>query len=320
MNEWNFIKVPLGDKSYLQDVLVFLFRMKEGLLMVDAGLNTDHSFMVISEGVERLGYKLSDIKSLILTHYHLDHCGISLRLKKLLSIPVYLHEKDRKIFQFFKENIERYPEKTWEFFRSYGVQEDVLSFITNELQKYKKLLLGPTDTLNINDGDLFEIESGFLRIIHTPGHSPGHISIFYPEKRILFGGDLILKDELPHAGIYPHTVQYNPIKDYLESLEKIKKLKPEIIIPSHGEPILDPLKRIEEVISFIKQKIDEVYDIIKKGPVDLSHVCEKAFRRCEKSLSYFFFLSLSLSYVRYLIEEGLAEEIKKGDLILFKST
>ena len=80
---YSSIKLPLGSKSYLQDVDVFVFKQKDGLLMMDAGLNTDQSYNVLSEGLKGLGYKIGDIKKLIITHYHLDHCGLALRLQKM---------------------------------------------------------------------------------------------------------------------------------------------------------------------------------------------------------------------------------------------
>jgi len=315
---WSTIKLPLGDKSYLQDVDVYIFRVKDGFLMMDAGLNTDESFRGLIKGLKDLGYSLEHMKRLIITHYHLDHCGLALRLQKMVSVPVYLHDADKRIFEFFKKHIDSYPEKIWEFFHSHGVPEDTMDFITRELYVYKALLLGPTDTLPLQDGDIFELEEGHIEVIATPGHTPGHVSIFYPEERVFFGSDFILKDEWPHGGIYPHTKEYNPIKDYLKSLKRVKEIEPEVLIPSHGEPIYDPIKRIDDAIRFMSSKIDEVYDILRKGPLNLAQICDRAFKAYDSSLNYFFLLSLSLAYVKYLIEEGMAEEIRKNEVILFR--
>ena len=194
----------------------------------------------------------------------------------------------------------------------------MLNLIIKELYVYKALLLGPTDTIPISDGDVFEIEDGHLEVIHTPGHTPGHVSLFYPKERILFGGDFLLKDEWPHGGIYPHTKDYNPIRDYLNSLKKIKAIEPNLIIPSHGEIIYEPIKRIDDAIRFMTEKIEEVYDVLRKEPLNLSQICDKVFRTYGSTLSYFFLLSLSLAYVKYLKDEGLVEEIKAADTILFK--
>lgn len=315
---WSNIKLPLGDKSYLQDVDVYIFRMNDGFLMMDAGLNTDDSFNLLIKGLKESGYELKDMKKLIITHYHLDHCGLALRLQKMTSVPVYLHDADKRIFEFFKRYIDNYPEKIWEFFHSYGVPEETMNFITKELHVYKALLLGPTNTLPVREGDMFELEDGYIQIVTTPGHTPGHVSIFYPEERVLFGGDLLLRNEWPHGGIYPHTMDYNPIKDYLESLKKVRDIKPEMIVPSHGAPIYEPIDRIDDTVRFMTDKIDEIHEILKKGPLSLSQICDKGFRAYDSSLSYFFLLSLTLAYIRYLEEERMAEEIRTNGKILFK--
>ena len=315
---WISIRLPLGDKSYLQDVEVYIFSLKDGFLMIDAGLNTDQSYSALLDGLKGVGYKISNLKGLIVSHYHWDHCGLAVKLQNMLSIPVYLHESDRRILQFFKEHVEHYPEKIWEFYHSYGVPEATLNNIVKELYVYKALILGPTDTLSLNDGDIFELEDGYLKAIHTPGHTPGHMAFFYPKERIFFGIDFLLKDEWPHGGIYPHTKEYNPIKDYLASLRRVRGLEPEMIIPSHGEPIYEPVKRINEAIAFIENKIEDVYKTLKSGPVSLSQVCDRAFKSYDSSLSYFFLLSVALGYVKYLKENGMVEEIRKDRITLFK--
>ena len=314
---WKSIRLPLGDKSYLQDVYVFVFRTEDGFMMLDAGLNTKESFETLLSGLRDLGYELVQLKKLVISHYHLDHCGLALRLQQLTSAPVYLHENDRRILLFFKEHIEEYPEKIKDFFCSYGVPEKIMKNIVNELYVYKALLLGPTETIHLKDGALFPIEDGYLKVIHTPGHTPGHVSLFHTEEKVLFGADFLVQDEWPHGGIYPHTASYNPIGDYLKSLEKVKSLEPELIIPSHKEPIYEPVKKIDEAISFMKRKIEEIYDLLKKGPLSLAQICDMAFKGYESSLSYFFLLSVGLGYMRYLIEKGLAEEVRKEGLILF---
>ncbi len=315
---WYSIKLPLGDKSYLQDVEVYVFKLTDGFLMLDAGLNTEASYNALISGLSQIGYRIDYIRKLIISHYHLDHCGLALRLQKKFSIPVYLHEADKKILQFFKKHVEHYPEKIWEFYSSYGVPKDTMDFITKELYVYKALILGPTDTLPIEDEDIFDIENGYIQAIFTPGHTPGHMSFFLPEEGIFFGADFLLKNEWPHGGIYPHTIGYNPIKDYLSSLKKVKELNPKIIVPSHGESIYEPVERINDTIKFITKKIEEIYDTLKKGPLNLAQICDKCFKSYDSSLNYFFLLSLGLAYVTYLKEQGIVEEIKINDTIFFK--
>jgi glyoxylase-like metal-dependent hydrolase (beta-lactamase superfamily II) len=68
----------------------------------------------------------------------------------------------------------------------------------------------------LQDGDTIELENRTLTIIHTPGHSPGHISVFDETRGYLFTGDL-LYDKTPIYAFYPST---NPV-DLLNSLERI---------------------------------------------------------------------------------------------------
>ena len=304
---WTPIKLPLGNKSYLQDVTVYLIKRRDGYILLDAGLNTDEAFSSMGEAFSRIGCNPQDIRDIYITHYHLDHCGLATRLKDLSAASIYMTKEDKEILDFLKAYLHECAEKMGEFFGSFGVPQTTIDYLKKELASYKQLLIGPDRIHFISDGEKIETATGQLEVVSTPGHTPGHISFLLPKKRILFGGDFILRDEFPHVGIYPHTIKYNPLKDYLKTLEKVKAMDISVILPSHGEPIYDPGRRIEDVMAFIRHKIEDVLRLLKKGPLTLSQVCDQGFRSYDSglSLSYFFILTLSLAYLRYLEEENL---------------
>jgi glyoxylase-like metal-dependent hydrolase (beta-lactamase superfamily II) len=316
---WTPIKLPLGNKSYLQDVTIYLIKSRDGFILLDAGLNTTEAFSSIGEAFSRIGCRPQDIRAIYITHYHLDHCGLATRLQDLLSVPIYMTKEDKEILDFIKTYLHEYPEKMGEFFGSFGVPHTTIDYLKKELTVYKQLLIGPDRIHPTIDGEKIEITSGHLKVVSTPGHTPGHISFLLPKEGILFGGDFFLRDEFPHVGIYPHTIKYNPLKDYLKTLEKIKAMDINIILPSHGEPIYDPGRRIDDVTGFIRHKIEDVLRLLKKGPLSLSQVCDQGFRSYDSglSLSYFFILTLSLAYLRYLEEENLAVRKSNKSGIVF---
>ena len=83
----------------------------------------------------------------------------------------------------------------------------------------------------LNDGDIIDIGGRRIQVLHTPGHSPGHMCFWEKEKGYLFTGDLVYKGTL--FAYYPST---NP-EDYLKSLEKISQLPVERVFP--GDHSLD---------------------------------------------------------------------------------
>lgn len=86
----------------------------------------------------------------------------------------------------------------------------------------------------LNDGDIIDIGGRRIQVLHTPGHSPGHMCFWEKEKGYLFTGDLVYKGTL--FAYYPST---NP-EDYLKSLEKISQLPVERVFPGHHSLDIQP--------------------------------------------------------------------------------
>lgn len=106
----------------------------------------------------------------------------------------------------------------------------------------------PTGVLN--DGDIIDIGGRRIKVLHTPGHSPGHMCFWEKEKGYLFTGDLVYKGTL--FAYYPST---NP-EDYLKSLEKISELPVERVFPGHHSLDIQPeiLIRMRKALRRLKEE------------------------------------------------------------------
>jgi glyoxylase-like metal-dependent hydrolase (beta-lactamase superfamily II) len=107
------------------------------------------------------------------------------------------------------------------------------------------------------------------RTLHCPGHSPGLICFHWPEKKILFTGDHLLKEITPNPilnvseNIFP--LRYPSLREYLTSLEKIERMDLSLLLPGHGEQIHDAKGLIQKVFSHHKERMDLVIGFLSKG-------------------------------------------------------
>jgi glyoxylase-like metal-dependent hydrolase (beta-lactamase superfamily II) len=83
--------------------------------------------------------------------------------------------------------------------------------------------------------------------ILTPGHSPGHVTVYHPGRRILITGDHVLPRISPNIGADLYAD--NPLADYLQSLRRLRELPVELVLPSHGEPFADLAGRIDWILA-----------------------------------------------------------------------
>ena len=104
-----------------------------------------------------------------------------------------------------------------------------------------------------------------FRVIWTPGHRAGHICLYEPQQRILFSGDCINETMTPHIWLLAED-STNPLTEYIDSLEKIKKLDIKLILSGHGPPFTSLRKRADELIQLHKERNELILDMLRKGP------------------------------------------------------
>jgi len=102
------------------------------------------------------------------------------------------------------------------------------------------------DTL-LEGAERLPVEDSEIEVIWTPGHSPGHCCFYWPARSVLFSGDHLLPKISPNIGLHPQSGA-DPLDDYFSSLERIRRLEVETVLPAHGDPFYDHRGRIAEII------------------------------------------------------------------------
>jgi glyoxylase-like metal-dependent hydrolase (beta-lactamase superfamily II) len=157
-------------------VNAFLLAEEDGLTLIDSGLpNGDRR---IGKAIGELGRKRSDLRHILITHHHADHCGGSARLKEASSATTYAHPIDAPIIA--GETPRPGPNPASMTGRVLG------PLITRLPQNHPQAT--PVDQ-HINDGDVLPIAGG-VKVLHTPGHTMGHVSFLVEgHGGVLFAGD-----------------------------------------------------------------------------------------------------------------------------------
>jgi glyoxylase-like metal-dependent hydrolase (beta-lactamase superfamily II) len=183
----------------------------------------------ICREIIRLGYALTDVENIILTHHHVDHTGSLFKLKQLTGASVIAHTDE-----------------------SPYIEGELPHFCPQVAAKkqFVKYFLGtyplPVD-IRVNDGDTLPILGG-VRVIHTPGHTQGSISLLIQHSGVIIVGDLLANTlglSLPSKAF---TVD---MKQDTDSICKITGVDFNIICFGHGYPIIKDAH--EKVNDFAKR-------------------------------------------------------------------
>ncbi len=207
----------------------------------------------------------------------------------------------------------------------YGFNQNQSERAVQFLSYWPKLRQYQKPDIILHDGDKILND---LEIIWTPGHSFGHICLFNTKNKFLFCGDHILSRITPHIGNYviPKflTKQYegydfnNILRHYLDSLDRIDKLKPKIIFPAHQEIIYDPHKRISEIKEHHKNRLAEISRVIKDNPLTPLRISQLHFGDLDDTNSYLA-LSEVLGHLFFLENQELVKSVEKNGKILYYS-
>lgn len=213
----------LGDNSGGR-VRAFLIDDGRELTIVDSLLNSSAK-LVLAE-LEALGRKPKDITRILLTHAHQSHLGGLRALKKATGARVYAHEFEAEIIEGKKKM--RIPPTTGLMpQKPYRLWPMQVAFVMGWFMPPPT----PVDA-GLKDGD----HVGPLTVIHAPGHTPGSMAFYWPEKRALIAGDIV--STWPEVALgWPMITIDN--KQNRESVGKLCDItQAEILCVGHGQPIV----------------------------------------------------------------------------------
>jgi len=235
------IKIPFQVKTELGtlDRFVYSYLVNgEQVCLIDSGVVASES--VIFDYMEKIGLKPEDISLMILTHSHPDHIGSARSIKAKSGCKIAAHS----------------GEIPW-------IEDVELQANERPVPNFHLLVEGPVDVDDIlKDGDVLDLDENIsLKVIHTPGHSKGSISLLIEEEGIIITGDAVpLKGDLP---IYEDIeTSVNSIKK-LKSIPKIETLLASWDDPQEGDSVYQIM---DDALDYLQSIHKSVIKINKMSP------------------------------------------------------
>ncbi|MBS4031564.1 MAG: MBL fold metallo-hydrolase [Clostridiales bacterium] len=257
------LDIPIP-KNPLKSLNSYVIKSAERTLVIDTGLNRQECRAAMDAGLEELGVDLANVDFFI-THMHADHSGLVAGLMKKGSVA-YCSAEDAEIINM--------DESHWETMRVF-VQTGGFpaAEFQNAIEKhpaYKYRAKEYIDFTIVNDGDSLTVGDYQFVCVKTPGHTRGHMCLYEKNKKFLISGDHILADITPNISLW--SDRHDPLHDYLESLEKVRCLDVQLVLPGHRSLIKDFQGRIDELKRHHRTRADEVLMILSKGPLNAYEV------------------------------------------------
>lgn len=154
----------------------------EHVILIDAGISD--SKPLIKDEMDEAGIPFHKIDTIIVTHQDIDHiCGINSIVDELGDVKVLAHSEEKPYIQGEKPIIR---------FENSNIRERIRMLPDGEQQRVLDMIENTSVTVDgdLADGELLDYSGGIV-VIHTPGHTPGHICLYHKESKSLIVGDAL---------------------------------------------------------------------------------------------------------------------------------
>jgi glyoxylase-like metal-dependent hydrolase (beta-lactamase superfamily II) len=309
------IPLAIPTPFYVGDVNVYLIR-EDPLTLIDVGPKTEDAARALREKLAAHGVKFSDVRRIVLTHAHEDHCGLAKRVRD--------EAKDAEIFVHEWETGHLFGRLAHDSHKSLMMRSGVPESIFQEMRELYQEIRLLTDSLA--DGDHqplqdemeLEFDSGALRVLHTPGHTPGSCSFWRAADRTMICGDCVLKRITPNPILSPDPVdpskRFPSLAEYLVSLARLRELRPTLAYGGHGEPVTDFDEIFHRYVRAIDERQKRVVSLVGSGGATAYEIAQKLFPdSIEADVHRFLAISEAIAHLDHAEREGrLAVETADG--------
>jgi glyoxylase-like metal-dependent hydrolase (beta-lactamase superfamily II) len=293
---------PVGD--------VYSYLIKgEKTVLVDCGYKSDESWKLLQYKLKEQGRKVSDVDEIWLTHAHVDHCGLAARIQEKAGAKIIAHPLDEIHLQGND------PERFQRFFEQMGIPAPLLQAMEEQLGILGRFMDPVPVTDWVKEGTVLDTGVQTFRVMHTPGHAPGHVT-FINDEGLCFGGDVLLQHISTNAFITFNIEIGERNKSLLllrQSLDRFEEAS--VVAPGHGK-----IMRGDEIMTTVrhhKSEQEKRYGFIKRQlqqkPFTLYELAIKLFPQTVESEQAFLTISEVMGYLDWGLDTGEFQRDDSGD-------
>ena len=300
----------------------------EPLTLVDVGPNSGKALDELETALRQHGRRAEDLERIVITHQHLDHMGLVGILARRSQAEVVTLDLLAPVIEEFGAYAERDDELAEALMLRHGIPRDVVTALRQLSRAFRGWGGSAPVDRRLVDGEELRFTERTLVAHHRPGHSPSDTVFWDAERRVLLGGDHLIKHissnpliQRPLGGKSGEPGDGRPraLLNYLRSLGETRAMPVDVVLPGHGEEITDHAALIGERLELHERRARRIAALIAERPRSGYEIAQALWGNVAVTQAYLT-LSEVLGHVDLLVERGQVQEAERGGVTVFEVT
>jgi glyoxylase-like metal-dependent hydrolase (beta-lactamase superfamily II) len=273
----------------------------DGVVLVDTGAHTPESMAHLERALEQVGLRVEDVRLVVCTHAHYDHCGEAATIAARAGCEIWMHPDNAHVLADVND-----PDAVlaWrlEIGRQSGVPEEALQRLAEESAGGVPLALPLRPDRDLTDGVVIETDLGPWTVVETPGHAPSHVCLHQPDRRLLLSGDHVLGRITLY---FDYGWTPDPVGEFLASLDRVDALDARLALSGHGRPFMGVHGHIEGSRTLVQMRLSAVREALAEiGPASAFDVVPRVYGDAARQTTTRARLNKLLCYLTHLERRG----------------
>ncbi|HEY0447675.1 MBL fold metallo-hydrolase [Actinophytocola sp.] len=235
-----------------------------GVLVVDAGWDSDECWDAFQAGLAAAGAGLDDVVGVVVTHVHPDHYGLAERIRASSPAWIAVHPAERPRIAEGEHDRVRAVEDMAGWLGQAGAPPSEFAELEADAADIRSRISMVVPDHDLVDGQAVPGTEDALVAVHTPGHTPGHLCFHDRQRRLLFTGDHILPRVTPNVSKRPQS-DVDPLRDFLGSVRKVRDFGDVSVLPGHEWVFADLDARLDDLLVHHDERLAEIEAAVCAG-------------------------------------------------------